>query len=656
MFLEISEESSSSETLKEDYCVNTIGADLRIRSSFISNCEKLITESTSPDLCNEHFLLKTQSLSKEIKVLSSAIYDLCSSKLNFISTNRGEIDDKNDENLISRDSANNKKFTDDELRYLTTQGPFQPKIQYNYLEYSKIKDAAFCFCCRLFGQGPGDARAEEAWTTKGVDSWSKMKGRGTQKARKLVTHFKSAAHKAAEKRLQIFSNKKSNVDLMLNADRREADQKREQLLKINEKIIISLLEVARFLGRQSLAFQGQEHDEGNFVEAVNLLRRRDPVMNKWFNDPSLRPYHVSYLTNRAQNEFIEILGKSVHQSILNDTYNSTFISVTIDSTLDKSHKEIYTIITRFEQNFEPKERVIAVAELPSKVGQDICDFVLNQLSLCGISTDKIIAQSYDNASNMSGKNTGVQECLNQALNRKIPYIPCSTHTRNLVVQHGSSISIEFVNFFKILQELFNFFNMSIKRHALLSLLLKDLSKTRWSDRYNSIKAVYSSYTEIIESLDDVTENEMIIKVNIELKDYLKVLNEKLNEDDDKQIKSIEPGIDDEDLLFAEVNAAQSKISEYENVTQACKLIKNLNHYPRLQRVYKYLITIPVSIASNERSFSKLKIIKNYLRSTKTNERLFYLMLCAIEKDKLDELNLHQSAKEWAKMKDRRIDL
>ncbi|CAF4501526.1 unnamed protein product, partial [Didymodactylos carnosus] len=231
------------------------------------------------------------------------------------------------------------------------------------------------------------------------------------------------------------------------------------------------------------------------------------------------------------------------------------------------------------------------------------------------------------------------------------------------------------------------------------LLLKDLSKTRWSDRYNSIKAVYSSYTEIIESLDDVTENEIDILSAIDiLTDTTKLLEQmsddqtslnsyvgiaerdlsKLNvavdllqefnrlhrrnqslvsiDDDAKQIKSIVPGIDDEDLLFAEVNAAQSKISECENVTQACKLIKNLNHYPRLQRVYKYLITIPVSIASNERTFSKLKIIKNYLRSTMTNERLFYLMLCAIEKDTLDELNLHQLAKEWAKMKDRRIDL
>ncbi|CAF1475090.1 unnamed protein product [Didymodactylos carnosus] len=189
------------------------------------------------------FLLKTQPLSKEIKVLSSAIYYLCSLKLNFISTNRGEIDDKNDENLISRDPPDNKKFTDDESRYLTTQGPFQPKMsvypqnlelknkkhqcsfaagwygQYNYLKYSKIKDAAFCFCCRLFGQDPGDAREEETWTTKGIGSWSKMKGRGIQRTGKLATHFKSAAHKAAEERLQIFSNKKSNVDLMINADR-----------------------------------------------------------------------------------------------------------------------------------------------------------------------------------------------------------------------------------------------------------------------------------------------------------------------------------------------------------------------------------------------------------------------------------------------------
>ncbi|CAF4562876.1 unnamed protein product [Rotaria magnacalcarata] len=68
------------------------------------------------------------------------------------------------------------------------------------------------------------------------------------------------------------------------------------------------------------------------------------------------------------------------------------------------------------------------------------------------------------------------------------------------------------------------------------------------------------------------------------------------------------------------------------------------------------ITIPISIATNERSFSKLKIIKNYLRTNMADERLFHLMLCALEKDHLDQLNLNHLAKEWSKMKDRRIEL
>jgi hypothetical protein len=34
---------------------------------------------------------------------------------------------------------------------------------------------------------------------------------------------------------------------------------------------------------------------GNFIAAVNMMRRRDPVFNQWFNDAGLRPYHVSLI-------------------------------------------------------------------------------------------------------------------------------------------------------------------------------------------------------------------------------------------------------------------------------------------------------------------------------------------------------------------------
>ena len=50
------------------------------------------------------------------------------------------------------------------------------------------------------------------------------------------------------------------------------------------------------------------------------------------------------------------------------------------------------------------------------------------------------------------------------------------------------------------------------------------------------------------------------------------------------------------------------------------------------------LTIPVSVASRERIFSKLKLIKSYLRSTMSQQRLNGLALLSIEKDFLNEIN------------------
>jgi len=50
------------------------------------------------------------------------------------------------------------------------------------------------------------------------------------------------------------------------------------------------------------------------------------------------------------------------------------------------------------------------------------------------------------------------------------------------------------------------------------------------------------------------------------------------------------------------------------------------------------LTIPVSVASGERSFSKLKLIKFYLRSIMSQQRLKRLALLSIEKDFLNKIN------------------
>jgi hypothetical protein len=50
--------------------------------------------------------------------------------------------------------------------------------------------------------------------------------------------------------------------------------------------------------------------------------------------------------------------------------------------------------------------------------------------------------------------------------------------------------------------------------------------------------------------------------------------------------------------------------------------------------------MPVMVASAERSFSKLKLLKNYLRSRMTQDRLNGLTILCIEKKLLDEIDLN----------------
>jgi hypothetical protein len=68
-----------------------------------------------------------------------------------------------------------------------------------------------------------------------------------------------------------------------------------------------------------------------------------------------------------------------------------------------------------------------------------------------------------------------------------------------------------------------------------------------------------------------------------------------------------------------------------------KFIKRHGCYPNTDIAYRILLTIPVTVASAERSFSKLKLLKSFLRSTMTQERLNDLALIALEGDILKEI-------------------
>ena len=95
-------------------------------------------------------------------------------------------------------------------------------------------------------------------------------------------------------------------------------------------------------------------------------------------------------------------------------------------------------------------------------------------------------QSYDNASNMSGKYRGLQARISE-VNPLAVYVPCSAHSLNLVGSCAAECCVNAPSFFGFVQTLFNFFSASTHRWSILKstihgVVIKSLSTTRWSAR------------------------------------------------------------------------------------------------------------------------------------------------------------------------------
>ena len=114
-------------------------------------------------------------------------------------------------------------------------------------------------------------------------------------------------------------------------------------------------------------------------------------------------------------------------------------------------------------------------------------------------------------------------------------------------------------------------------------------------------------------------------------------------------------------LAAELEVFVDMVNETE---ETCKTVhdaekfafENKEIFPNTYKCYKLLFTAPVSVADIERSFSKMKIVKNFLRSSMTGNRLEDLMVLSTEKDLTDTIDLNAVLKCWATRKNRKLQI
>jgi soluble P-type ATPase len=76
----------------------------------------------------------------------------------------------------------------------------------------------------------------------------------------------------------------------------------------------------------------------------------------------------------------------------------------------------------------------------------------------------------------------------------------------------------------------------------------------------------------------------------------------------------------------------------------------LEVYKTLATALQILMTLPVSVASCERSFSKMKLIKSYLQSTMSQDRFTNFAVISIEIEVASSIDFSDVIKDFAAIK------
>ena len=371
-------------------------------------------------------------------------------------------------------------------------------IERDWLCYSPSQTKLFCFHCKLMTDA-------DQFAKNGCDDWRHI-------TMLISRHESGNSHKDAVIAFRLRKCIQQRIDARL-----------AKQMKAHEKYWYSVLErtseVIRFLSERGLAFRGSNEiigspNNGNYLGIIELLSKFYPFLEQHIHAHANQGRgHTSYLSSTIKEELIELMGNEVFLRIMDELKSAKCYSISVDSTPDISHVDQLTCVVRYVLPGGPVERFLTFLELESHTGEDLGNLVLAFLKKHSIPIEDCRGQSYDNASNMSGRYNGMQAVIKRH-NAAAEYVPCAAHSLNLVGHNSASSCRLAVGFFDILRKLYTFFTASTYRWAVLQKhldkkqpVVKRSEGTRWSAKDEAVTAIAVSYDEVCAALDEIADDQ-----------------------------------------------------------------------------------------------------------------------------------------------------
>ena len=156
------------------------------------------------------------------------------------------------------------------------------------------------------------------------------------------------------------------------------------------------------------------------------------------------------------------------------------------------------------------EHILSCKEALSVTAMGLFSVIIKVFESKKVTFDKLVAQTYDGASNMIGCYNGLQAIIKEKVGKHILYVHCYAHSLNLVLKDTVSGEGLVHELFEKLESLHNLVNRTTKVHqdfenvqkemGLDPLSVKRLNTVRWNSRELCLKVFLQRYDPLIRTV------------------------------------------------------------------------------------------------------------------------------------------------------------
>lgn len=205
----------------------------------------------------------------------------------------------------------------------------------------------------------------------------------------------------------------------------------------------------------------------------------------------------------------------VQKEIIKEVKENEVFSVMADETKDMQKKEQMSLVVRYYYNGAIHESFLCFQAAETLNAAGLSEMIVSCLEKHGLDyKNNLVGQGYDGASVMSGRHSGVTARI-QSNARFAFYVHCNAHCLNLVLVDATKAVPEVVDFFALLQQLYNFISGSYVHLKWLELQkdlypsqqpreLQALSDTRWACRYAACRNLRDRLPAVLKLLQDLS--------------------------------------------------------------------------------------------------------------------------------------------------------